>query len=313
MNLHQLIEQYVTFRRSLGERFDTHNSTLRAFCRAIGPTVDVADVREDQVRSFLAGKGPITHAWHARHDALLGFYRYALSRGYVASAPLPAILPSRPPPFVPYIYSCEELRLMLKATVTYQRNRSSMEPATVRTIVITLYGTGLRIGEALALKHSDVDFEELLLTVRGTKFYKTRLVPFGPRLCGVLHEYATRSGIPTSAVNNEAPFFTTRKGAAVNRSTIEDCFRRVCEQAGIRRSDGASYQPRLHDLRHTAAVHRLTSWYRQGLDVQRLLPHLSVYLGHVHLSATRVYLSMTPELLHEAGLRFEQYAGLGHD
>ena len=308
MNLHELIEQYVTYRRSLGERFDTNNRTLRAFCRAIGPTVDVTEVREDQVRSFLDGTGPITHSWHARHDALLGFYRYAVSRGYVASAPLPAILPKRPPPFVPYIYSCDELRLLLKASITYQRNRSCMEPVTVRAIVLTSYGAALRIGEALALKRADVDFEESLLTVRGTKFYKTRLVPFGPRLREVLREYVARAGASTSTANGDAPFFTTRKGTAVKQATIEDCFRRVCEHAGVRRSDGASYQPRLHDLRHSAAVHRVTAWYRQGLDVQRLLPHLSVYLGHVKLASTQVYLSMTPELLYEAGLRFERYA-----
>ena len=90
------------------------------------------------------------------------------------------------------------------------------------------------------------------------------------------------------------------------------CFRRLCEQAGIRRiRRRRRYQPRLHDLRHTFAVHRLTSWYRQGADVQKLLPSLSVYLGHAHLSATQVYLSMTPELLEEANARFERYAEKG--
>jgi len=314
MNLQQLVDQYVTYRRSLGERFDSNNRTLMAFCRAIGATTDVTEVREDQVSSFLAGTGPITHSWHARHDALVGFYRYAVSRGHVASAPLPAIIPKRPPPFVPYIYSYEDLQRLLRATVSYQRNRSCIEPVTVRTVVLTLYGTGLRIGEALALKCVDVDLEDSLLTIRETKFHKTRLVPFGPRLCEVLRQYVERPKTPRCATTNgTAPFFTTRKGAAVKMATIEGCFRRVCEHAGIRRSDGASYQPRLHDLRHTAAVHRLTSWYRQGLDVQRLLPHLSVYLGHAHLAGTQVYLSMTPELLRQASLRFEHYAGGSHD
>jgi integrase len=106
-----------------------------------------------------------------------------------------------------------------------------------------------------------------------------------------------------------------RTGARVKRPTAEKCFRRMCEQAGVRRADGASYQPRLHDLRHTFAVHRLTSWYRQGANVQQLLAQLSVYLGHVHLAATQVYLSMTPELLHEASVRFDRYVADedGHD
>ena len=90
--------------------------------------------------------------------------------------------------------------------------------------------------------------------------------------------------------------------------TLRHNYRIVCGQAGISRPAGTRYQPRLHDLRHAFAVHRLTSWYRQGADVQRLLPMLSVYLGHVHLRHTQVYLSMTPELLGEAGRRFERYA-----
>ena len=90
--------------------------------------------------------------------------------------------------------------------------------------------------------------------------------------------------------------------------TLQQNFRILCDRAGIRRTDTRE-QPRIHDLRHTFAVHRLTSWYQQGADVQRLLHHLSVYLGHVHLRHTQVYLSMTPELLREASQRFERYAG----
>ena len=93
----------------------------------------------------------------------------------------------------------------------------------------------------------------------------------------------------------------------MKKYTIHRDFQRLREYAGIRRSDGERSQPRLHDLRHTFAVHRLTSWYRQGADVQKLLPYLSTYLGHASLRGTQVYLSMTPELLHEAAARFDHY------
>ena len=89
---------------------------------------------------------------------------------------------------------------------------------------------------------------------------------------------------------------------------MEDAFQLIREKAGVRRTDGACYQPRLHDLRHTFAVHRLTSWYQEGKDVQRLLPQLSTYLGHRYLAATSVYLTMTPELLTLTAQRFEHYA-----
>ncbi len=196
MNLQQLIERYVRYRRALGERFKTNASVLRAFGRTIGPRADVGDVRAGQVSAFLAGAGPVTSAWHVRHSALKGFYRYAIGRGYVAAAPLPAVLPKRPPPFVPYIFSPDELRRLLSATDSYQRRRSNMEPITVRTLLLVLYGAGLRVHEALALNRADVDLDNSWLTVRQTKFYKTRLVPFGPQLCQALAEYAERGGAP---------------------------------------------------------------------------------------------------------------------
>ena len=145
-----------------------------------------------------------------------------------------------------------------------------------------------------------------MLTVRKTKFGKTRLVPLGPQLG---RPWLSMQRGATQAPRPEGPFFTTRMGTTVKPDTLQHNFRILCDRAGIRRTDGANEQPRLHDLRHTFAVHRLTSWYRQGADVQRLLQHLSVYLGHVHIRHTQVYLSMTPELLHEASQRFEHYAG----
>lgn len=308
MKLQALIERYIAYRQTLGESFQTNAIILRAFGRAIGARADSAAVRARQVRAFLDGTGPITSGWHVRHNALLGFYRYAVSRGHVAVSPLPAVLPQRPPPFVPHIYTREELRRLLGATDSYQRVRSTMEPVTMRTLILLLYGAGLRLREALTLDHADVDLEGLLLTVRQAKFHKSRLVPIGPGLGSALARYSGRQPIPLDPTGT-GPFFTMRTGTRVRKATAEGCFARVRAQAGVRRAVGASYQPRLHDLRHTFAVHRLTSWYRQGADVQKLLPQLSVYLGHVHLVSTQVYLSMTPELLAEAGARFARYAG----
>jgi site-specific recombinase XerD len=253
MNLQLLIEQYVAYRGALGERCQSTASMLRAFGRAIGPYADVGDVRAEQVSAFLAGAGPVTRAWHSKHSALLGFYRYAVSRGHVATAPLPATSPPLPPPFVPYISTREELCRLLDATDTYQRHRSSMEPVTIQTVVLLLYGTGLRVSEALAFDRAEVDLEDSLLVVRQTKFFKGRLVPISSELGRVLARYAARRSAFPSGSGDAAPFFTTRRGERVKQKTLEDCFRRVCEQAGIRRTDGARYQPRLHDLRHSAA------------------------------------------------------------
>jgi integrase/recombinase XerD len=310
MNLQQHIECYVSYRQALGERC-CNAAILRAFGRAIGTAADVGDVRTEQVDAFLAGTGPITSYWHTKYRALLGFYSYALSRGHVTKIPLPAKRPKPAPPFVPYVYSREELRRLLDAAGCYQRGESALDPVTFRTILLLLYGTGLRDGEVIRLDRADVDLDNCLLTVRLTKFHKSRLVPFGPQVCQVLTEYADSHPAPRARPGEGNPFFTTRQGTRIVQNTLQAHFRRVRARAGIRRSGGARSQPRLHDLRHAFAVHRLTSWYQQGADVQKLLPQLSVYLGHAHLADTQAYLSMTPELLREASARFERYAERG--
>lgn len=111
----------------------------------------------------------------------------------------------------------------------------------------------------------------------------------------------------------ESKLFLDKKGLDMHIDTVRGAFERIREHAGISRSDKSPFQPRLHDLRHTFAVHRLTSWYRENQDVQQLLPVLSTYLGHTHLSHTSVYLTMTDGLLGEANNRFESYIKQGKD
>ncbi len=154
----------------------------------------------------------------------------------------------------------------------------------------------------------DIDLAGALITVHHTKFDKTRLVPLGPELTQVMMHYLTQRNAAGHAQHRGASFFVLRSGIGVSIQLVEQTFRRLCEYTGIRRTDGARYPPRLHDLRHCFAVHRLTSWYRQGADVQTLLPQLSTYLGHGNIAATQIYLTMTPALLQEASRRFERYA-----
>ena len=109
--------------------------------------------------------------------SLKGFFRFAVSRGHLDKAPLPTDLPKHAPPFVPYIYSRDDLRRLLDAIPSYQRYRTRIEPNTLRAILLLLYGAGLRAGEALRLSVADVDLTNALLTIRDTKFFKSRLVP----------------------------------------------------------------------------------------------------------------------------------------
>ena len=308
MKLKDLISQYIAFRKSMGEDFKSVDSLLQTFCRRMGEEIDIKDVCADRVNTFLNGTGPVTRYWQRKYYVLRGFYRYAISRGFIPNSPLPTIIPEMPERFVPYIYTHDELNRLFNSTVSYRKQHRQLEPHTLRAILVLVYGAGLRISEAVGLTLGDVDLSVAIITVCNTKFNKTRLVPIGAQLNQVMQEYLTQRNVAGHLQDSSAPFFVLRRGTSVPIQRVEHTFRRLCEYTGVRRTDGARYQPRLHDLRHTFAVHRLTSWYQQGADVQKLLPQLSTYLGHVSIAATQVYLTMTPELLYEASICFEQYA-----
>jgi integrase/recombinase XerD len=306
MKLSEITGQYVAHKQSMGMRFRTEQRTLKSFCWTMGD-ITIADVGAAQVLAFIAGTGPVTRFWHRKHEVLVGFYRFAIARGYCASSPLPKLVPKRPQAFVPYIYSHEELRRLLEATSSCEHPCCKVRAYTYRALILLLYGAGLRISEALALTLQDVSLSTALIQIRESKFYKTRLVPLGPDLVNVLTRYASQRKQDHSA-QPDNPFFVSRSGSAIKLWAADVIFSRLRRHARVQRHDGGRFQPRLHDLRHSFAVHRLISWYRQGADVQRLLPQLATYLGHVEIAATQRYLSMTPELLREASQRFERYA-----
>jgi site-specific recombinase XerD len=308
MNIEELVTHYIAFRRTLGEKCKTNESILRSFCRRVGPQTSIAHIGAEVVAAFLNGGGSVTSGWFKKYQALNGFFRFAIGRGHLGEAPLPKILPKPPPAFVPYIYSRDEIRRLLDAIPSAQDYRTLIEFDTLRAILLLLYGAGLRVGEALSLSVADVDLPNALLTVRDAKFFKSRLVPIGQQLAGVLNVYTCRRTASHPGSGTESRFFLGRRGAAIQVQTMDGTFERLRDRANVRRSDGAGYQPRLHDMRHSFAVHRLIQWYQQGADVQRLLYYLSVYLGHIHIRHTQVYLTMTADLLQQAGLRFEQYA-----
>jgi integrase/recombinase XerD len=305
MTLSQAAELYVAHKRALGMQAHTIARILRSFSMAMTDP-DVVDVQEPSIQAFLIGQGPITSNYHSKLAALRGFFRYLVARGHLARAPLPTLIPKQPPRFVPYIYARDELRCVLNAAYQ-QRYWCKVEDVTMHALVLLLYGAGLRISEAIRLTIADVDLEQGVLTIRDTKFYKTRLVPVGSDLAGILAKCLRRRRERGHPADREARFFVTTKGHPLNIQLAELSFKRLCQDAHVHRHDGSRFSPRLHDLRHSFAVHRLTAWYRAGLDVQRLLPHLATYLGHVDIGCTQRYLTMTPELLGEASRRFERY------
>jgi integrase/recombinase XerD len=306
MILSQAVEQYILHKRSLGMGFRGEAVRLRAFVKAIGDCA-MHLIEPAPVLRFLEGNGPLTTFWFSKYHTLKAFYRYALARDYCASCPLPLSVPQKPEAFQPYIYTNHDIERLIDAADSRHRYRWLLEPHTVRTLLLLLYGTGLRISEALRLTLADFDTDTGVLTIRESKFFKSRFVPVGTDLRGVLCTYIERQW-PQRSRSETTPLLGTQKGAPITRQTAELVFKRLREQAGVSRSNDATFQPRLHDFRHTFAVVRLVTWYREGKNVQRLLPHLSIYLGHGRLQDTQRYLSMTTELLQQASLCFERYA-----
>jgi len=309
MSLDDIIASYIEQQRCLGKRFSTEAIVLAAFSSAVSH-VPLHDIRPDMVSRFVDRGGTSDATRHKKYRVLSGLFRFAVTRRLMKASPMP----QRPrrrchSSYTPYIYSEAELKRLLTAVPTATAGPGCvMDADTLRTLLLLLYGAGLRHGEALRLKLRDVDVAQSLIHVRDTKFFKTRIVPLSACLNNMIREFVARRGKHYS-VCDESPLFCKRDGTPLNSNTICATFRRLCTIAGIRRDGGARNQPRMHDLRHSAAVHRVTAWYRCDADLNDLLPKLATYLGHTGLSGTQRYLTMTEELLAEASRRFEAFAG----
>lgn len=306
MKLSQAVEAYITHKRSLGMGFRGEAVSLRAFVQSVGDC-EMRQVRPLAVRRYLDGNSHVTSFWFAKYYTLTAFYRYAVARHYVRKSPLPYSTPQKPEKFQPYIYTIEDMKKLIDVAAARHPGAWPLTPETVCTLLLLLYGTGLRISEALKLNLVDFDRISGVLTIRETKFFKSRFVPVSSDLHRVLDVYIEQHW-PLAQVTEATPLLGTIKCERIARHTAELVYKRLREEAGVHRSSEARYQPRLHDFRHTFAVTRLVTWYREGKDVQRLLPHLSTYLGHCRIQDTARYLTMTTELLEQASRCFEQYA-----
>src|SRR5260370_25742760 len=245
MRLHDLVETYIAYKHSLGMRYRSQVAVLRAYCRAMGD-VAIEEVRPESVLAFITGTGPVTTRWMEYRRVLGGLYRYAISRGFATISPLPTNTPKLPLPFVPYIYTVDELKRLLAATDTLQTSLSPLLALTMRSLLLLLYGTGMRIGEALSLTLQDVDLETQVLTVRDTKFFKTRLVPIGSRLAMVLADYLSRRYQLPLPDGEASAFLATRTGLHLDYKRVNKLFCRLRKAAEILPEAGARYHPRIH-------------------------------------------------------------------
>lgn len=209
--------------------------------------------------------------------------------------------------FLPHIYSRDEVIALLKEARKLKPSTwTPLRPQTFYLLISLLYTTGIRLGEALRLQLDDIDWKEEAIYIHETKFFKSRLVPLSHSMMKQLKGYVQlyqRVGLPN---NPKALLFQNpHKQGPYAETSIRETFHGLLKYLGLKSTEHRG--PRIHDLRHTFACHRLEEWYHKSEDVQSKLGVLSTYLGHVNIESTQRYLTMTTELLQQASKRFNQY------
>jgi site-specific recombinase XerD len=211
--------------------------------------------------------------------------------------------------FKPFIYTNEQVSAILTQATRLARNhRFPLRPHVCHTLIAMCYALALRVGEAQRLCIRDVDLEQNVLFIRETKFHKSRMVPFGPRFAACLQRYLNIRYTVFGPVQEQDPLFVALSRRPMTATGIGRAFHELLREVGLDVLSGRR-RPRIHDLRHTFAVHRLLRWYREGADVQSRLMQLATFMGHVDIRSTEVYLTVTAELLNEASIRFRKRFG----
>ncbi|MGO8763868.1 MAG: tyrosine-type recombinase/integrase [Limisphaerales bacterium] len=288
------IADYLALRRSLGFKLREYGECLREFAAFLKKNGSAHITNKLAVEYATRRQDEKPVSWARRLIIIRGFARYRMGADPRTEIPPIGLLRFRSRRARPYVYSQDEIRLLLDAALEIE-SPHRLQPHTYHCLFGLLAVSGLRLGEAVNLAPQDVDWSEGVLTIRGAKFGKTRLVPLHPSALAVLHDYAKlRDKI--FAGRTLPAFLVTSHGTKLEKTNLSRIFRELSRQVGIRKP-GVRNGPRLHDFRHRFAIQTLLRWYRRGESVAQRMPVLSTYLGHGNVSGTYWYLSSTPELI----------------
>lgn len=292
--LRKAVENYLTMRRSLGFKLRDMEHNLHHFVSFMEQQEASIITVELALRWAQQPQGVQPAHWATRLSFVRSFARYWSAIDPRTEIPPMGLLPYRPKRATPYIYSDEEIEQILNAAKNLSPSKG-LRPWTYYTLFGLLAVTGMRISEVIHLGRGDVDLDQELLTVRLTKFSKSRLIPLHPSTVKNLKHYLRRRDQfhPWSTASR---FFLSNQGIPLTDCMVRWTFVKLSRQIGLRKI-GDCGGPRIHDLRHRFAVTTLLDWYRAGVDVEQRLPVLSTYLGHAHVTDTYWYLSAIPELL----------------
>lgn len=299
-SLQSALRQYVTMRRGLGYKFQHQERRLTDFVAFMDERS--ASVVTSKLALEWATLPPDRHSsWALRLTDVRSFARHLRSAEPLTEVPAPGIFPALRRA-KPYLYTDLEIYGLLAAAWALPP-AGGLRRWTYHCLFGLLAVTGLRINEALRVRREDVDLQQGILTIRETKFGKSRLVPLHPSTLGILLRYAARRDEHLRP-QCSAYFFVAERGGRLLLQYVHRVFWKLSRQIGLR-SPTDHTGPRLHDFRHRFAVETLLRWYRSGQNVEAQLPTLSTYLGHSCVRDTYWYLSACPELMEHAARRLE--------
>jgi len=303
--LSQCAEDYLALRRALGhELADAHRLLPRfvAYLDTIGAptvTIEAALTWAQQPEA-----SPASSVWPKRMTAARGFARYMAGIDPRTQVPPTGLIPSRQRWRPPFIYRSTDVTMLMAEAHSI---RFRLPAATHETVIGLLAATGLRVGEALKLDRSDIDWSDGVLLIRESKFGKTRKVPVLASTLSALEHYAVVRDQLCERPTTRS-FFVSVRGTRLSYPVVQQVFRRLCDETGV--GADAINRPRIHDFRHSFTVNTLLDWYRTGENVEVRLPWLSTYLGHRDPRSTYWYLSAAPELLALAAGHLELSRGV---
>jgi integrase/recombinase XerD len=298
------LQKFLEFKRSLGMQYDSAEWMLRRFDRFVAQTfkgrrpIALKAAIEGWLATFHCRPVTITNSFLVIRKFCL-FLRRRDPNGFVPDRDMaPRVYQSH---HLPHIFSPAEIRILLDEI---GKMKDPFRSQVYRALLLILYCTGLRTGEAVRLRIRDVDLREKILRVEVSKA-KSRWVPFEETLAKELSEYL-RERLRISPASEDSRFLVQPNGSPCGRPIVSNRVTVLLRQAGIKPRTGR-VGPRPYDTRHSFAVNRLTEWYREGVDVQERLAWLAAYLGHDDLLGTQDYLQLTPELRRIVSTRHEDY------
>lgn len=288
----ELLIQFIQLKQSIGYKYTTDAGILRRFSEfTLKYTIKSHALTKELIDAWTEKKPTESDiTWENRINSIRQFAKYLTDLGHEAYIPFCRGKINRNL-YVPYIFTQEELRVFFAVCDNIKPHPLSNKYLVLPAIYRLLCGCGLRISEALALKLGAVDLKNGIVTIHGSKFNKDRLIPMSPSLNQYLEKYSAKiHGVSAP----EDFFFMKKDKTALSSNTVYKNFRKILWQSGISHG-GKGRGPRMHDFRHSFAVHSLNKMVREKIDLYCALPILSTYLGHASITATERYLRLTEE------------------